>query len=255
MASHYKEPTNTPGETLVAWQTYRANSSDELNLQEGDVVELIDICDPASSSKRLKLDPELDQVSGELLDNSAARHKLSVKPRRTYASSRHSPTRLNVNARWLVREVNGSKKQGWVPCRILQTADDPTMGKSGLPGDAAFRRQAVVKELVETEQEFVRDLDYVVQNYLIPSESGKTPKIIKDNFSVLFGNLKEIAEFHRTVLMDGVKYYANEPTLLGKAFLRLERDFDNHVNYCKDEHLAQEFLDTSDAAFDYFAVS
>lgn len=55
--------------------------------------------------------------------------------------------------------------------------------------------------------------------------------------------------------MDGVKYYANEPTLLGKAFLRLERDFDNHVNYCKDEHLAQEFLDTSDAAFDYFAVS
>lgn len=55
--------------------------------------------------------------------------------------------------------------------------------------------------------------------------------------------------------MDGVKYYANEPTLLGKAFLRLERDFDNHVNYCRDEHRAQEFLDASDEAFNYFAVS
>ncbi|XP_066256138.1 obscurin isoform X9 [Euwallacea similis] len=254
MASHPKETTNTPGEILVAWQDYRANNDDELDLQEGDEVELLEINDPTSLAKRMKLDPELDKVSGgsKLLDASAARHKLSVKPHRTHASSRHSPTRLNVNARWLVKEVKGKKKQGWVPCRILQTADDPTMGSSGLPGDAAFRRQAVVKELVETEQEFVRDLDYVVQNYLIPSESGKTPKIIKDNFDILFGNLKEIAEFHRTVLMDGVKYYANEPTLLGKAFLRLERDFDNHVNYCRDEHMAQEFLDVSDDAFNYF---
>ncbi|XP_050295068.1 obscurin-like isoform X13 [Anthonomus grandis grandis] len=243
----------TPGETLVAWQNYKASGNDELTLNEGDLVELLDINDPSSASKRMKLDPDLDKVSGQLLDSSAAKHKLAVKPRRTHASSRHSPTRLNVNARWLVREVNGSKKQGWVPCRILATADDPTVGKTGLPGDADFRRQAVVKELVETEQEFVRDLDYVVQNYLIPSESGRTPKLIKDNFDVLFGNFKEIAEFHRTVLMDGVKYYANEPTLLGKAFLRLERDFDKHVSYCRDEHLAQEFLDRSDAAFNYFA--
>lgn len=49
----------------------------------------------------MKLDPDLDKVTGssELLDTSAARHKLSVKPRRTHVSSRHSPTRLNVNAR------------------------------------------------------------------------------------------------------------------------------------------------------------
>lgn len=54
--------------------------------------------------------------------------------------------------------------------------------------------------------------------------------------------------------MEGVKYYANEPLLLGKAFLRLERDFDKHVNYCKDEPYAQEFLDNCDAVLDYFEV-
>lgn len=48
----------------------------------------------------MKIDPDLDKLESEkLLDSSAARHKLSVKPRRTYASSRHSPTRLNLNAR------------------------------------------------------------------------------------------------------------------------------------------------------------
>lgn len=57
------------------------------------------------------------------------------------------------------------------------------------------------------------------------------------------------------VLMEGVKYYAKEPLLLGKTFLRLERDFDKHVHYCRDEPLAQEFLDTCDEAYDYFYVS
>lgn len=53
-------------------------------------------------------------------------------------------------------------------------------------------------ELVETEQEFVRDLDLVVQKYLIPSESKKVPKLIKDSVDIIFGNFREIAEFHRT---------------------------------------------------------
>ncbi|XP_018567720.1 obscurin isoform X4 [Anoplophora glabripennis] len=253
MASNYTELSNVTGEILIAWQAYVASNSDELTLKEGDIVELLDTKDPVSSAKRIKLDPDLDAVSAELLDNSAARHKLSVKPKRRHASSRHSPTRLNINQRWLVREVSGGRRQGWVPCKILQTADDPALGTTGLPGDAEFRRRAVIKELVETEQEFVRDLDQVVQNYLIPTESGKVPKVIKNNFDVVFGNLKEIAEFHRTVLMEGVKYYAKEPLLLGKTFLRLERDFDKHVHYCRDEPLAQEFLDTCDEAYDYFA--
>lgn len=55
-----------------------------------------------------------------------------------------------------------------------------------------------MKELVETEQEFVKDLDHVVQKYLLLSETKKVPKVIRDNFEVIFGNLKEIAEFHRT---------------------------------------------------------
>jgi hypothetical protein len=55
--------------------------------------------------------------------------------------------------------------------------------------------------------------------------------------------------------MEGVKYYANEPHLLGKAFLRLERDFDKHVDYYMYEPQAQAFLDSCDEARDYFDVS
>lgn len=55
--------------------------------------------------------------------------------------------------------------------------------------------------------------------------------------------------------MDGLKYYANEPLMVGKFFLRVERDFDKHVDYCTDEPVAQEFLMSCEEAFNYFAVS
>lgn len=43
--------------------------------------------------------------------------------------------------------------------------------------------------------------------------------------------------------------------MIGKTFLRLERDFDKHVAYCRDESTAQEFIATHDVVRDYFEVS
>lgn len=55
--------------------------------------------------------------------------------------------------------------------------------------------------------------------------------------------------------MEGVKYYASEPRMIGKVFLRLERDFDKHVAYCRDEPKAQDILQNTDEIRDYFEVS
>lgn len=43
--------------------------------------------------------------------------------------------------------------------------------------------------------------------------------------------------------------------MIAKTFLRLERDFDKHVAYCRDEPLAQEFLAERDEVRNYFKVS
>ena len=42
--------------------------------------------------------------------------------------------------------------------------------------------------------------------------------------------------------------------MIGKTFLRLERDFDKHVKYCRDAPVAQEFLASNDAIRDFFMV-
>ncbi|KAK9307270.1 hypothetical protein QLX08_002302 [Tetragonisca angustula] len=144
-------------------------------------------------------------------------------------------------------------REGWLPTSILmQTAlsEDSALGHR--PEDSQYRREAVVKELVETEEEFGRDLQQVVERYLKPLDNPDVPRIVRDNKDIIFTNLKQIADFHNTVLIEGVKYYADQPRMLGKTFLRLERDFDKHVAYCRDEPAAQEFLQMNDAAREYF---
>ncbi|KAJ6641273.1 Obscurin, partial [Pseudolycoriella hygida] len=164
------------------------------------------------------------------------------------------PSTTNGETRWLVRLFDGSEhhKEGWVPMSILdvQKTDSSVYGEKG--DDAAYRREAVVRELIETEEEFGRDLLLVVEHYLKILDNPKTPKNVSDNKDIIFGNFKQIAEFHNTVLIEGVKYYAEKPNMIGKTFLRLERDFDKHVTYCRDEPTAQDFLANNDEVRDFF---
>lgn len=61
-------------------------------------------------------------------------------------------------------------------------------------------RRAVVRELVETEEEFGRDLTRVVENYIKTVENSKAPKFVSDNKDLIFGNFKQITEFHNTLV-------------------------------------------------------
>lgn len=56
----------------------------------------------------------------------------------------------------------------------------------------------VVRELIETEEEFGRDIQQVIDAYLKPLDSSSVPRVVRDNKDVIFGNLKKISEFHNT---------------------------------------------------------
>lgn len=61
-----------------------------------------------------------------------------------------------------------------------------------------FICRAVVRELIETEEEFGRDLLHVVDNYIKTIDNTKPPKVVTDNKELIFGNFKQIAQFHNT---------------------------------------------------------
>lgn len=112
----------------------------------------------------------------------------------------------------------------------------------------------MLKELVETEEDFNRDMQFIANTYLKHMDSSIMPKELRDQKSQLFGCFKEIADFHNDVLMKGIQYYAAEdPSKVGNTFLRLERDFDQHVRYCQDLNTAQTLLESGPLK-DYFDV-
>ncbi|XP_011305282.1 muscle M-line assembly protein unc-89 isoform X2 [Fopius arisanus] len=247
---------NGKSDNFVVVKDYVSETDNDFSVTVGDIVEAVDIQDDLT--KRSRMDPDLEIGKVEAcLDSSAARHKLSVRPRRRHTDLRargvvRSISDSNIQ-RARVRKIDG--KEGWLPMSILmQTAlsEDSSTLSQHRPEDSQYRREAVVKELVETEEEFGKDLQQVVERYLKPLDNPGVPRAIRDNKEIIFSNLKHIADFHNTVLIEGVKYYADQPRMLGKTFLRLERDFDKHVAYCRDEPAAQEFLQINNEVREYF---
>lgn len=73
-----------------------------------------------------------------------------------------------------------------------------TLRNSSIHSLFSYFFRTIVRELIETEEEFGRDLNNVVEKYIKTIENTKPPKIIVDNKDVIFGNFKQIAEFHNT---------------------------------------------------------
>ncbi|XP_013175919.1 PREDICTED: muscle M-line assembly protein unc-89-like isoform X5 [Papilio xuthus] len=236
-------------DVVVAPCDYTATADDEVSLKTGDIVEVLDT-KSAPGAKKPRVDHELD-VSAQLLDASAAKHKLAVRPKKN-----HPKRTKNANEngeRWLVRVVEDVQegqlrtRQGLVPASLLKEKR-PEADQIAI----AARRQAVVRELIETEEEFGRDMRQVAARYMRPLDKAHTPKPVFENRELLFSNFRQICEFHNTSLLEGLKYYAGEPRLLGRALLRMEREFDKHAAYCRDEPRAQRLLATDPVVNKYF---
>ena len=57
--------------------------------------------------------------------------------------------------------------------------------------------RATVKELVETEEEFVSDMEHVVTVYYRQMDHPTTPRMVSDQRDSIFGPFKQIQEFHK----------------------------------------------------------
>lgn len=59
-----------------------------------------------------------------------------------------------------------------------------------------FNFRAVIRELLDTEEEYGRDLQNVVDRYIKAVEGAAAPRTVRDSKDIIFGNFQQIAEFH-----------------------------------------------------------
>ncbi|XP_040592544.1 puratrophin-1 isoform X2 [Mesocricetus auratus] len=96
-----------------------------------------------------------------------------------------------------------------------------------LSGNSEFRNpnrlQLVLAEMVATEREYVRALDYTMQHYFPELDRPDVPQGLRGQRAHLFGNLEKLRDFHYHFFLRELEACTRHPPRVAYAFLRHEK--------------------------------
>jgi len=78
----------------------------------------------------------------------------------------------------------------------------------------------VMQELLQTEKDYIRALNYVVDNYIPEILLETVPQPLRGKKNVVFGNLQNICKFHTEAFLREIEACMESPYQLGACFLR-----------------------------------
>lgn len=78
----------------------------------------------------------------------------------------------------------------------------------------------MLAEMVATEREYVRALDYTVENYFPELDRPDVPQGLRGQRAHLFGNLEKLRDFHCHFFLRELEACTQHPSRVAYAFLR-----------------------------------
>ncbi|KYR00698.1 pleckstrin (PH) domain-containing protein [Tieghemostelium lacteum] len=95
-------------------------------------------------------------------------------------------------------------------------------------------RDKVAKEILETEQIYVRNLEIIVQNYLKPLKNINPPLLSANSIQIIFGHIEDLLTVNR-VLLNAIQdrmstWYVNKQ--IGDSFTKLAPYLKLYTQYC-----------------------
>ncbi|XP_041482446.1 guanine nucleotide exchange factor DBS-like isoform X5 [Lytechinus variegatus] len=111
---------------------------------------------------------------------------------------------------------------------------------------AQYKLRHVVKELIETEKIYVKELEAVLTGYIRkmdnPGLSEHIPPSLRGNADVLFANWEQLYNFHKSKFLVELENYRNTPTLVGKCFVDMKDELDHLYSvYCQNKPRSELF--------------
>jgi len=77
-----------------------------------------------------------------------------------------------------------------------------------------------MQELLQTEKDYIRALNYVVDNYIPEILCETVPQPLRGKKNVVFGNIQNICKFHNESFLREIEACVPSPYQLGACFLR-----------------------------------
>ncbi|CAI2304110.1 unnamed protein product [Caenorhabditis sp. 36 PRJEB53466] len=118
---------------------------------------------------------------------------------------------------------------------------------------ARFKRSYVLMELVETEQDYVRDLTSVVEGYIGNLEKMDLPADLVGKDKIIFANIAQILDFHKVCFLKEIEKCTENYEAAGAAFVKYERRLHTlYVKYCQNKPKS-DYLVSQDDFEGFFA--
>lgn len=92
-----------------------------------------------------------------------------------------------------------------------------------------------MREMIQTERDYVNSLDYVIENYIPELMREDIPQALRGQRNVIFGNVEKIYEFHSQYFLRELEQCEKNPLQVGQIFLKHDKKFYLYALYNKNK--------------------
>uniref|UniRef100_A0A452TLI6 MCF.2 cell line derived transforming sequence-like 2 n=1 Tax=Ursus maritimus TaxID=29073 RepID=A0A452TLI6_URSMA len=91
---------------------------------------------------------------------------------------------------------------------------------------------------VKTEEIYIKEIKSIIDGYITPMDfiwlKHLIPDVLQNNKEFLFGNIRELYEFHNRTFLKELKKCTENPELLARCFLKRKEDLQIYFKYHKN---------------------
>ncbi|RNA17973.1 muscle M-line assembly unc-89-like, partial [Brachionus plicatilis] len=159
-------------------------------------------------------------------------------------------------------------KIGWIPACFLEKKstsigqvnrrstrevfNDDLVLASDKQQEAQIKRNYSFAELIDMENRYVRDLQFVIENYLHELSKADCPKLIKEKREFIFLNLEDIFAFHKVLFLTQLLETDGDSERLSKVFVKNRSNFELYIPYALNRQYSESTLNSYEIIRKFF---
>nr|CAB3264944.1 pleckstrin homology domain-containing family G member 4B [Phallusia mammillata] len=149
------------------------------------------------------------------------------------------PASRNKPVRKMMKKSASMPGQQMQKAILLHSQSSITIGspvpiKENNP-DGKSKISLMIEELIYTEREYVRSLNYVIENYIPEMSRLDIPQALRCKRNVIFGNIEKIADFHSIYFLKDLEDCQGNALQVAKAFQKHKDSFSLYALYSKNK--------------------
>ena len=104
------------------------------------------------------------------------------------------------------------------------------------------------------ENRYVKDLQFIIENYLLDISRIDCPKQIKEKREFIFSNVEDIFAFHKVLFLAKLLETNGDCDQIGKLFLKNRANFELYIPYSLNRQYSESTLNSYEIIREFFDV-